>query len=319
MLNRFTATAPILCFEVTDRCNMSCPKCITSSHRSENRQRLTLYSIKSSLLLPYRSAGGKQLVISGGEPTLSEKLLPLIECAVSLRLKVFLASNLYRTDSRLLQELLKLMNDKKHMFMFSYDSIIPEEMKRIRGVDAHNEVTENIHSLLEKKELFGSRTKIAACFVLQKENAGSVAETLKFLVGLKLHKIIVQPVNLYGVIDINNFSAVSPPYEKEHLPKIFKAIDTLFSLAETFPEIRIVYPDQKRWRQHFTSPTTQKTECKSRNFIFIDSFGNFRGCNNSKVYANLADVGVVDFHSSDFYKKHVSLTNVCNICLHSST
>jgi MoaA/NifB/PqqE/SkfB family radical SAM enzyme len=175
---------------------MSCPKCITSAHRNEKTQPLTIDRIRDSLLMPYRFAGGKQLVISGGEPTLSENLLPLIESAVALRLKVFLASNLYRTDRQLLQDILELMNDRIHTFMFSYDSIIPEEMKRIRGVDAHSGVTENVHALLELKELLGNKPKIAACLVLQKENAGSIAETLKILVGLKLHKIIVQPVNM---------------------------------------------------------------------------------------------------------------------------
>ena len=318
MLKRFNAAAPTLCFELTDRCDMSCPKCITSSHRSETGRQLTLYGIKSSLLLPYRFAGGKRLIICGGEPTLSEKLPSIIECAISLRLNVFLASNLYRTGRPLLRRLLELMDDRAHTFMFSYDSIIPEEMKRIRGVNAHRQVTENIHSLLEIKERLGSRTRIAASFVLHKENAGSAAETLKFLVGLKLHKVVVQPANQYGVVDINSFSAVSPPYGKTHLPKMLKAIDTLFSLGKTFPEIQIVHPDRKRWIRHFTSPTAQKTVCKSRNFIFVDSFGNFRGCNNSKIYANLEDVGVVDFHASDFYKDHLSLTNVCNICLHST-
>ena len=316
---RFLDSPPILCIEVTDRCNMACPMCITRSHRGKRSGLLSLEEIKTGLLLPFGFAGGRQVVITGGEPTLAEDLPEILECCVRLRLKVFLATNLYRAPLPVMRRILELLSDAKHTVMISYDSVNPDEMKAIRGVDAHGDVTANLLSLLEVKENIGAETKLCASLVLQRENAGSVADTLEYLSSFRLHKIFVQPINMYGEIDRNNFHLARAPYEDEALPDIFRAIDTTFRLAEKESRIWISQPDIRRWKKHFTRPAENHGRCASNAFIFVDPFGNYRGCHNSKVYANIRDVGVVDFQSSRFYEEHIRLISKCAICLHSSS
>jgi MoaA/NifB/PqqE/SkfB family radical SAM enzyme len=311
--------APILCIEITDRCNMACPMCITLPHRDNASSILSPEVIKADLLRPFRFAGGRQVVITGGEPTISEYLPDILEYAVYLRLKVFLATNLYRVDPCLVRRVLGVLSDSEHAVMVSYDSVYPAEMAAIRGVDAHRDVTANLISLLEMKESLGVKTKLCASLVLQKENSGSVAETIEFLLSLRLHRVFVQPINVYDEIDINNYRSVGVTYGSEELPNLFEAIEDLFRLAENEPRIKIPDHDMGRWKRHFTCPTENCGSCKSTGFIFVDPFGNYRGCNHSKVYANLRDIGLVDFPSSRMYEKHRELAANCRICLHSSS
>lgn len=76
-----------------------------------------------------RSSGGDH----GGEPTLAEDLPEILQYCVQLRLKVFLATNLYRTEHSLMRRILELLSETKHTVMASYDSVLPDEMEAIRG------------------------------------------------------------------------------------------------------------------------------------------------------------------------------------------
>lgn len=158
---------------------------------------------------------------------------------------------------------------------------------------------------------------MCASLDLQKENSRSVADTLEFLRSLRLHEISIQPINMYDEIDMNNHHSAKAPYGDEVLPDIFGAIETIFRLAENESRMRISQSDVRRWKKHFTFPAENYGRFASAAFIFVDPFGNCRGCQNSKVYANIGDVGINDFQFSRFYDEHIKLISKCALCLHS--
>jgi molybdenum cofactor biosynthesis enzyme MoaA len=307
---------PILQFEVEDRCNMSCPMCITRSHRASSFDRLTLSEIKSLLLARFRFAGGCQLILAGGEPTLSEELEDILKYSDRIGLSIHLATNLYQVDTEKMRRILEIMAGIQHEIMVSYDSACPDEMQAIRGIDAHHTVTSNLISLLQMKKESGAATKILVAITLQERNSQSIADTIEFLMHLDLDRIFIQPINLYGEINETNFHLVNPSCSRQDLPSLLEAVDTVFLMARENQHIHLCYPDIERWRRHFSSPTHQDHICQSNKIIHVNRYGDYYGCLQSRAYANIREIGMVDFLKSEIYKEHRRLIMKCNICTH---
>lgn len=305
---------PMLHFEVEDRCNMSCPMCITMSHRHSSFDRLTLPEIKSLLLARFRFAGGRVLNLTGGEPTLSEDLEETLKYGNRIGLSIVLNTNLYQTSGQKMQRILYLLKDSRHKIVVSYDSASPEDMKAIRGVDAHDNVTTNLEALIQIKKDIGAKTNITACLTLQDQNCRSIVNTVNYLTRLDLNRIFIMPIHLYGEINETNFHLVNPPFNQETLPYLFDAVETVFLLANKNSRIGLCYADIERWRRHFLAPNTQEHKCQSDRVIFVSRHGDYRGCNQSRVYANIREIGIVDFLKSEIYMEHRRFLIKCNIC-----
>jgi len=133
--DRLFVRPPILHFEVENRCNMSCPMCITKSHRLSDFAPLTLQEIKSMVLAQFKLAGGYHLNLTGGEPLLSEDLEEIIEYAIRIKLHIILNTNLYQINAHKIRNILGMMKDSRYKLVVSYDSVNPEEFKAVRGVE----------------------------------------------------------------------------------------------------------------------------------------------------------------------------------------
>ena len=304
----------VLHFQLEDRCNMACPMCNARSHRASRFDRLSLEEIKTLLLAPFRFAGGRRLVLSGGEPTLSEDLYETLEYAVRLGVSVSFFTNLYRVKSEQMRKILEIMSGGRHRVFTSYDSAYPDEMETIRGIDAHENLTSNLLSLVEMKEELKVATEIGVGLVLQERNCRSLADTLEFLLNLDVYRVIVTPIHLYGEIDSMNFSRVEPPCSRERLPDMLRAIETVFRLAAKSERIILPYPDIQRWRRHFVAPSQQQGVCHSDRYVFVNCHGDYRGCLQSRAYANVREIRMVDFLASEVYGEHRQLLSKCNIC-----
>lgn len=314
--DRLFVRPPILHFEVENRCNMSCPMCITKSHRLSDFAPLTLQEIKSMVLAQFKLAGGSHLNLTGGEPLLSEDLEEIIEYAIRIKLHIILNTNLYQINPHKIRNILGMMKDSRYKLVVSYDSVDPEEFKAVRGVDACREVTGNLERLFQIRKDAGANTNFIVNLTLQEQNCRSIADTLHYLTRFDFNKIFVVPVNIYGEINASNFHQVKPPCSREALPDLLEAVDTIFSMAGKDRRIGVTRGDIARWRRHFEAPTTQQHICQSDKFLFVSRHGDYRGCHQSKVYANIREIGMVDFLKSQAYLEHKKLLGKCNICTH---
>ena len=68
-----------LFLEITSNCNMNCPMCITHEHKKNKKPELTANQIKKHILEYGNKIGIKQLIITGGEPTLAAHLYEIIQ------------------------------------------------------------------------------------------------------------------------------------------------------------------------------------------------------------------------------------------------
>lgn len=316
IVERLFAGPPTLHFEVENRCNMSCPMCITKRHRLSDCALLTLQEIKSMVLARFKLAGGSQLILTGGEPLLAEGLEEIIEYALRINLNILLNTNLYQVNSQRIRNILSMIKESRHKVVVSYDSIQPEEFKAIRGVDACRDVTDNLKWFFQIRKDMGANTNFTANLTLQEQNCRSVKDTLHFLKSYDFNKIFVVPVNIYGEINASNFHQAKPPCNREALPDLLKSVETVFAMADKDQRIGLSHRDIDRWRRHFENPTTQQHICQSDKFIFISRHGDYRGCHQSRIYANVREIGMVDFLKSEAYLEHKKLLEKCNICTH---
>ena len=307
---------PILHFEVEDRCNMACPMCITRAHRSGRHGRLSLDEVKRLVLARFRFAGGSHVLFSGGEPTLADDLEEILAYAVRIGLKFSLFTNLYRIEADRMRKILDLLSASGNRMDFSYDSIVPEEMEIIRGVaDAHASVTANLETLLRMNGEYTTPVRIRASLVLQGANSRSVADTLRYLRGLALDSVIVQPVNRFGGNgDEDGFPMALPPCRPEELPALLEATETVFRMAGQDNRIRLCHPDADRWHRHFSEPGRQRHACRSDRFLFVSRRGDYFGCHYSVACGNVRETGPVEFLRSDPYVRHRRLMTRCNAC-----
>ncbi len=306
---------PVLSFELEDRCNMNCPMCITRRHRESRYERLSIDEIKRLLLARFRFAGGRLLHITGGEPTLSEHLEEILEYAVRLGLHVSIFTNLYQVTEKRMKQILETISGSQHRILVSHDSIYPEEIKAIRGVDAHADMVKNLELLLQTKKVLHAKTNITAVLALQEKNCRSIMDTINFLMRFDLNKIFIGPIILYREINEKNFNEVRPPCSEDNLPALLDAVEKIFCLKNNNPKIGLSHKnDIERWRRHFSAPTTQRHVCQSDKLLFVSRHGDYRGCHQSRIYANIREIGMVDFLKSEHYAEHRRLMTYCNIC-----
>jgi MoaA/NifB/PqqE/SkfB family radical SAM enzyme len=289
--------------------------CSTQRHRKSRFERLTIDEIKRRVLGQYRFAGGRFLHITGGEPTLSEHLEEVLKYAVRIGLSISLFTNLYQITAERMKQILEIISDNRHRILISHDSAFPEEIKAIRGVDAHHDMTKNLELLLQTKKDLKVKTKITTISVLQENNCRSIVDTIKFLTQFDLNKIFIGPINLYGEINEMNFHNVTSSCSRENLPALLEAVETIFRLKKENQKICLSHSeDIDRWRRHFSAPTTQRHVCQSDRLLFVSRHGDYRRCHRSKVYANIREIGMVDFLKSGYYAEHRRLLSKCNIC-----
>lgn len=83
---------PYVWLQLTNRCNLKCSYCYMESVTSGEGERLPL-EVCQRLATAYAEAGGTQIMLSGGEPTLYRDLVPLIEHCASVGLTPKLVTN----------------------------------------------------------------------------------------------------------------------------------------------------------------------------------------------------------------------------------
>ncbi len=305
--------------EITDRCNLLCPMCITRNHRTPEKTapRLTEEEILEKILIPGRELGLGNLVISGGEPLLSSSLLGTVRNAVGLGYNIYLATNLHQPSMERLGSVLELLNDSRHTIQISFDSVVPEEMAIIRGKDVHEELLKNCRELLALRDATNSGVGISGCIVLQESNLDSVINTVFFLLHrLRFHKIYIQPRHDYSSVTLENYRRqLFPRYEKPAFERLIDTSTTLFKMAEKDPRIRPSCRNLRDWIGFYTDPGRCTRRCESSKFVYINAYGNYRGCLFGNVSGTVRETGLGDYFASAGYQKHRKLQEVCSICV----
>ena len=304
--------------EITNKCNMNCPMCITDHHKTSNfESRLNASQIKNKLLIHGKKLNINRLVITGGEPTLVEHLIETINNAVDLDYTVFLASNLLKVNLAIFKKIFFLLDDPKHTIQSSFDSIIKDEMNFIRGGRVYDQIVENYQTILDLKNEMSAKTTFCSSLVLQEENIDSVHNTIDYLLSKKgLDRVVITARHDYSNITIKNYKKPPfPKYSPSFKNKLLKTVKQLYDRSEQDQRIEMVGRGIENWINFYTDPLKIEDICASSAQLFVDAFGNYRGCLHTKPCGNLLTTDPESLLKSKSYKDFLRFNEIFKICI----
>jgi MoaA/NifB/PqqE/SkfB family radical SAM enzyme len=311
-----------LYLEITDKCNMNCPMCITRAYRGWSGEALLSYDeIVGGLLKPFRQLGGKHFVVSGGEPMLSPIVPEVLREADALGLNITFASNILSEGLHCFEDILMAIDDNRHGFQFSFDSIVREEMNRIRGRDVYDQVLDSIRKIVSLRKEHGYKARLFAQLVLQEDNLASVFDTVRFLLDdVGVDGCEIQPRVEYSNVTIENYRAQAfPSYSEEVRSRFLTAVRMLTAMASSDRRLLVEGRTYDNWERFLRNPLDLKGPCNSRNMILVGAYGHFRGCLFSPTTGNVRSMSIGEYLRGRPRMQFLKLAEVCKICINGCT
>jgi radical SAM protein with 4Fe4S-binding SPASM domain len=208
----------MLLIEITNKCNLSCSYCHSVPNTggelalSDDRLDKLLYECKENSF--------KSIIVSGGEPLLSERVFKLSKAAKEKGLRMDLCTNGTVLTSSSIREIQENY-DSVTVTLDTIDPITYSKMKSCRP-DVINKVEENLQSLAR------GGVQVGVTIVLTKLNIDKLTDTLDYLKGLGIKKAAL--LRLYN---FNNYaSGFDLDYSEDFLLELNK-------IVSKYPEIKI--------------------------------------------------------------------------------
>lgn len=295
-----------IAFEVTSECNLDCAYCYNHWKQDENYEKLDSYKQASSVLKQLvKTTNVSQITFTGGEPFLSERFIELVLFARIHHKKVNIISN---GNVGKYEDYKKLLSLGVGLFQFpflSHNKKTHDSLTRIQG-SWENSLT----SISEVQLLNGN---VVPVIVLTKKNYTDLEETLLFLHGMGLTRIMLNRYNIGGKGIFGNDLALN---------KI--EIESAFFIAN-----KIASENQLRISSNVCSPHCYINpsmfphiafgNCSpdvTRRPITINIKGDVRLCNHSPIIAGnifsntMEEILYSDYSKSWDFKK----PDFCNNC-----
>jgi pyrroloquinoline quinone biosynthesis protein E len=179
----------ILVIKPTLKCNASCLGCIyrKRQHIAAMREGPQVSAEQWKILIgDAASLGARELLISGGEPTLYGSLVDLIREGKKYCLKVGMASNGSSNSKSYLEELLKAGLDEICISLYSYLPEVHDKIRRSKNL--WNKATETVRILSELSEKY-PKFNLNTMSIIMKENYRSLDKLIEFHRNLGSHEI----------------------------------------------------------------------------------------------------------------------------------
>ena len=229
--------------EVTQRCNLQCPTCFTSSPAEGS---LSLRQVEDALDNFVKSEGDPEVVqFSGGEPSIHPEILEMLQAAKGKGIKhVMLNSNGLRiaTDASFVEELARI----GVAIYLQFDGFTPSTFQTIRGVDLGRVK----HDAIANLERFNVDTVLVST-VQRGVNEGEMGAIVDYAMETPIVKgVVFQPTFYSGRHP--NFD----PMDRVTLPDVVKGIaaQSKFGFRESdFVPIPCCYPT-----------------CSSATYVYVD-------------------------------------------------
>lgn len=176
-------------------CNLACTYCCAaSSPRAEPRTMPV--SMAASAAEEFAAQGGRELLVTGGEPFLHPELDQLVAAGSAL-VPVTILTNAMVFGRGRRREMLESLDRDRVTLQISLDSVGPELHDRQRGTGSHAKALAGIGLARE----LGFRVRVAATYLPQDAaEAGDLTTTLTDL-GIDLDDQLIRPVAKEGFAD----------------------------------------------------------------------------------------------------------------------
>ena len=246
-------------------------------------------------------------------------LVEVIDDAVGLGYQVFLVSNMLRWDQGLCNRILPLLKDPRHTVLVSFDSAVASEMNVIRGGDVFARVVDNCRKLVRLRGELKAGTQLKAAVIVQPANVRSLAKTVDFILeDLQFDKVLVQLRHDYSRVTFRNYrrQARASKYSKNEKEALIRAAALTFKMASEDPRIIPTRGTLRQWLDFYANPLGIRKICESSALIFVDAYGNLRGCLSGVALGNIRDTSMTRFLRSKQYRRFLRFARICNICVH---
>jgi sulfatase maturation enzyme AslB (radical SAM superfamily) len=252
-----------------------------------------------------------------GIAALFRDLLTVVEVTVRKRINIFLATNLLKMEIELFRNILILLNHQRHTVLTSFDSINMDEMNRIRGGDVYRDVVENLTSFLHLRSALKSQVRFQTCLVLQPDNTTSALETIRTLLAMGVDSVIVQPIHNYDVVTEDTYLQEGREvYDTAVASRLIRATDQLFCFAQTDDRVLLTDQNKQHWQTFFLNPLSLAGPCNSTRQLYIDPYGNYRGCLSGAVLNNVRESDIQLLLRSSTYGSFQKFAGRCKLCIH---
>ena len=224
-MGKFNIYRPIeLHFQVTERCNFSCPWCYVQYGPSE--EELTLEEVKKYIIEGIKPLMLLQVTLTGGEPFLRKDIFELVDNFNAIGLTTLIATHGMFLSEEMIEKLIASKLDEILVSLDSHISTVMDEIRCKPGIQQL--VVHNLKNLIERVIATNSKLRVGVNIVAQERNASCLLDTVKFAVSLGVTRVNLQPMIPYA--------SVYPDFNKGFkLPKI--SDESLRALTEQIKEI----------------------------------------------------------------------------------
>ncbi|MGC8691076.1 MAG: radical SAM protein [Caldisericum sp.] len=251
-------------WDITSQCNLKCKHCYASLLKGPNLSFDKVKAIIDKLLL----FGLSWITLTGGEPTLRDDLLSIVQYCKKNNIGVDLLTNGAATGSQKFVELLDAGIDQIHFSLDGISNITHDEIRGVKG--AFDRTLENINFCVRYRNEKKLTTKIGVDFTLQGENKKDVPFLIDFFDNLGIDVLIVNNVWLVGRA-IDNKSEVE--ITSNEVSSSFNLISQNYSMKKRSFELYLsTFPNESRFlnlKYSIRLPTFQGV-CPAGSTIYIN-------------------------------------------------
>ena len=265
---------PLVSFETTMRCNLSCRFCYNHYKNSGETPAPSSYAqTKKTLNQIFKLFNVGQITFTGGEPFMAERFGELV---LSARFKGAAVGIISNGNFAKIDQYLQLVDLGVRLFelpVHSFNADIHDFMTTVNG--SHQKSLSIIISLIEHG------VTPTAVIVLTKFNAENAAETVRYIHSLGISRIMLNRYNIGGE-GVKDPSEILPT--KEQLQNTFKEVSDE-ALKSNLTILSSVCTPHCVLDPH-DYPGIRFSSCSfdiTRRPVTIDYLGNVRFCNHSPV------------------------------------
>lgn len=161
--------------ELSSRCNLSCPECVTGAGLLRRKNGFIDYSVAEKMAGELRGRVLSVWLYGQGEPMLHPRFFDII--SLFRRMNAVISTNGHFLDE---ENCIRLVNSGLKKIIISYDGITPASYNMYRVGGDHLRVTNGIRRLAEINKQSGSPLKTELQFLLHRHNEHEVREAARF-------------------------------------------------------------------------------------------------------------------------------------------
>jgi MoaA/NifB/PqqE/SkfB family radical SAM enzyme len=282
------------------------------SKRNKTSKELSLHELIERVLKPACNLRINNIVLTDGEPLLRDDIIELLREGKSLGFHFYVGTNGLLLKGHKLDALLEYNAD----IHISIDGIKPETIGKIRGVDISDVLFLNSTNAISRRTQLNSHSRIVAMMVLQEQNIDEALDVIDFSLEAGFNHIAIQPIHLHGTVWTERQIRFNR-YSDEFRNKLFTLCDKVSKFQAQGKHVYFSnYPGPiEEIITFFLNPAELTRPCRSPQFIYIDSIGNFRGCVYSKPISHINN-GFEQYLKSQERKEFIDFSRRCHVCVH---